>query len=202
MLSAWDSRECHLQGMSPAGMSAHPSATGRGASALLAVDPGSPFPLPEMLPGPRYSFTTTCPLHCSFPSFVSSFPSLPAPFPHLLFPFPLEEVILLPCPAHPSPAQPRSRPLPWDSALAGGSASKLLGWQTSTWAHYSRVGDMVITCLRGSGAGPAGRAAPPARECSPGWIQAQGQASAGGDLRHWETGELTPAAEPAPHPEP
>lgn len=122
---------------------------------IPAVDPGPPFPLPEMVPGPPCSFTITCPLHCSFPSFVSSFPSFPTPFPHLLFPFPPEEAIFLPCPAHPSPAELRSRPLPWDSAVAGGSASKLLGWQTSTWAHYSRVGDMVITCLPGKAAPPA-----------------------------------------------
>lgn len=132
--------ECHTQGMSHTG-----NVTCRNVSTSLshrpwsipmpAVDPGPPFPLPEMLPGPPCCFTITCPLHRSFSSFVSSFPSLPTPFPHLLFPFPAEEAIFFPCPAHPSPAELRSRPLPWDSALAGGSAGKLLGWQTSTWAH-------------------------------------------------------------------
>lgn len=26
--------------------------------------------------------------------------------------------------------------------------SKLLGWEMSTWAHYDRVREMVIICLR------------------------------------------------------
>lgn len=164
-------RDCHLQGMSPPGMSVHPSATGRGASLCqLWMDPGSPFPLPEMLPGPPHSFSTPCPLHCSFPSFVSSFPSLPAPFPPLLLPFPLEEGISLPCPAHPSPTP----------SLGPGSCCRIC--QQIAWMANEHLGSLQPS--RGHGNYLPARDRVPPRD--------------GSRLRGCERGEPTPEAEPAP----
>lgn len=138
------------QGMSPLGMSVHhPSATGHGASTcqlwiLVLLSPSQRCSLALPIPSPPpVPFTT--------------------PFLPLSLPSPHSQRLFLIC-CSPSPRRRQfcsrvlrihHRPLPWDSALAGGSGSKLLGWQTSTWAHYSRAGDMVITCLRGRAAPPA-----------------------------------------------
>lgn len=138
-------RGCHPQGMSPAGMSAHPSGSGCGAPmfqphilALLSLSQRCSLALPA--PPPPVPFTTPF-----LPLSLASPPSQPLSLPPGAGNF-------APMSSHPSRAQPRSRPLPWDPALAAGSAGKLLGWQASTWAHY---GDMVITCLRGRAAPPA-----------------------------------------------
>lgn len=170
------------------GMSVHhPSATGHGASTsqlwiLVLLSPSQRCSLALPIPSPPpVPFTT--------------------PFLPLSLPSPHSQRLFLIC-CSPSPRRRQfcsrvlrihHRPLLWDSALAGGSGSKLLGWQTSTWAHYSRAGDMVITCLRGSGTAGPGNAPQDGYRDRP---------ALGGDPSRWERGELTPEAEPAPHLDP